>query len=100
MSSPAGVAAPASREGGAIGRGGAEQAIAGRAAAGLLRRWRPSRAAAVAFVAGPSFPAPPSLPPPGGYHRNPSPLPGPLRPQRAPGPAAACAPPPTPSPPV
>jgi serine phosphatase RsbU (regulator of sigma subunit) len=52
MSSPAGLAAPASREDGAIVRGLAEQAIAAPPAAGSLRRWRPSRAAAIALVSG------------------------------------------------
>jgi len=52
MSSPAGVAATASGEDGARRPGEAQQAVAARPALGSLRRWRPSRAAALALATG------------------------------------------------
>jgi serine phosphatase RsbU (regulator of sigma subunit) len=70
MGSPAGVAAPASLEDGASGRGEAEQAIAAPPAAGSVRPWRPSRAAAVALVTGLVVTAALSLTTLGLYDRN------------------------------
>jgi len=52
MSSPAGVAGTAPGEDAVRGRAGVQEAVAILPAVGSLRRWRPSRTAAIAFMTG------------------------------------------------